>query len=207
MSRFTFTTLILTLVGALSFSAQATLADSADKVSPLLNGMEVPAITVQNSDGKSLSLNQLMEKKPSLVLFYRGGWCPFCNAQLAGLQQIEAELEALGVQVLAIAPELPENLKEGEGKGNYQLLSDHNLEATIGFGLGFTLSGPSNIAYKAKFGDRLKLSDSGNVILPAPAAYLVDTDGLVHFSYVNPNYKVRVHPKLIVTAAELMVQP
>ncbi|WP_028117817.1 peroxiredoxin-like family protein [Ferrimonas senticii] len=181
------------------------IAANPEAVSPLLNGMQVPAITVQNSAGEALSLNQLLAQKPSLVLFYRGGWCPYCNAQLAGLQQIEAQLKQLGVQVLALAPEPPEELKAGEGKGNYQLLSDRNLQATTGFGLGYTLSGAANLGYKAKMGDRLVLSPEGQVILPVPAVYLVDTDGVVQFSYVNPNFKVRAHPELILKAAELML--
>ncbi|WP_298441968.1 peroxiredoxin-like family protein [uncultured Ferrimonas sp.] len=193
------------LLALLALPVLAQVADKPEAVSPLLNGMDVPPIKVQNSDGKLLSLNKLLAQKPSLVLFYRGGWCPYCNAQLAGLKQIEAQLDALGVQVLALAPEPPEALKEGEGKGNYTLLSDRNLEATKGFGLAYTLSGATNIAYKAKMGDRLTLSDNGKVILPAPAAYLVDADGLVQFSYVNPNFKVRAHPELLLKAAELMV--
>ncbi|MBY5993690.1 peroxiredoxin-like family protein [Ferrimonas balearica] len=196
--------LCLTLVAPL---AQAEIAASPEQVSPLLNGMMVPDIQVQNSDGQALSLNAQMAGKPSLVLFYRGGWCPYCNAQLAGLQEIEQELDKLGVQVLALSPEPPAKLKEGEGKGQYQLLSDRDLEATLGFGLAYTLDAPTGARYKGKMGDRLKLDEQERVVLPVPAAYLIDAEGRVQFSYVNPSYQVRVHPQLLLTAARLMLAP
>ncbi|WP_275659039.1 hypothetical protein [Shewanella sp. Isolate8] len=37
-----------------------------------------------------------------------------------------------------------------------------------------------------------------------PAVYITDKTGLVHFQYINPNYKVRAEPKLILTAASLI---
>ncbi|SHH95984.1 peroxiredoxin-like family protein [Ferrimonas marina] len=196
-----------TLAPALADNAprQTQPAASPEAVSPLLNGMAVPAIEVQNSDGDAVSLNGLLQGKRSLVLFYRGGWCPYCNAQLAGLQEIEKELAELNIQVLALAPEPPEKLKEGEGKGNYTLLSDRNLEASYGFGLAYTLDKGTSGKYKARFGaDRMKQDAQKLVVLPAPAAYLVDEKGLVQFSYVNPNYRVRVSPQLLLTAAQLM---
>lgn len=43
-------------------------------------------------------------------------------------------------------------------------------------------------------------------ILPVPAALLIDTDGVVHFSYANPNYRVRVSPAIILAAAREMLK-
>lgn len=53
-----------------------------------------------------------MMEKPSIILFYRGGWCPYCNRQLAELKNIEQDLVDLGYQVLAISPESPDRLQE-----------------------------------------------------------------------------------------------
>ena len=41
-------------------------------------------------------------------------------------------------------------------------------------------------------------------VLPAPAVFILDTDGLVQFSYVNPNYRVRPSADLILSAARLL---
>ncbi|MBY6188299.1 AhpC/TSA family protein [Marinobacter hydrocarbonoclasticus] len=184
---------------------QAEIASAPELVRPLLNGLMVPDAQVQDSNGKTLSFTALTKGKPTLVLFYRGGWCPYCNAQLAGLQEIEAELDNLGVQVLALSPEPPERLKEGEGRGSYHLLSDRNLKAMQAFGLAYALDVPTASRYQGKMGDRLKVDEQQRVILPVPAAYLLDAEGRVQFSYVNPNFRVRVHPQLLLTAARLML--
>ena len=39
--------------------------------------------------------------------------------------------------------------------------------------------------------------------LPAPAPFLVGTDGLVHFRYANPNDRMRLDPELLIAAAGL----
>jgi len=196
------TTLFFSL---LPLSSHARIAPAPEHVSPLLNGMMLPDATVQDSAGRFLSLAALAADKPTLVLFYRGGWCPYCNAQLAGLQEIESELAELGVQVLALSPEPADRLKEGEDKGRYQLLSDRNLEAMQAFGVAYALDEQTAERYKGKLGARLKLDGEERVILPVPAAYLLDAEGRVQFSYVNPNFRVRVHPQLILTAARLML--
>ncbi len=40
-------------------------------------------------------------------------------------------------------------------------------------------------------------------LLPVPAVFIVATDGLVQFEYVNPDYKVRIHADLLVAAVRV----
>jgi peroxiredoxin len=39
-------------------------------------------------------------------------------------------------------------------------------------------------------------------LLPVPAAYVVDTHGVIHFVYYNPDIKVRVNPDALLKAAK-----
>ena len=66
---------------------------------------------MQTVEGDPLSLKALTMQKPTVLIFYRGGWCPYCNRQLAGLKDIETQLDALGYQILAISPETPAQLQ------------------------------------------------------------------------------------------------
>ena len=63
-------------------------ADSSESVTPILDGSKIPNANVALADGTPVSLQGLVMQKPSIVLFYRGGWCPYCNRQLAGLKSI-----------------------------------------------------------------------------------------------------------------------
>ena len=68
----------------------------------------------------------------------------------------------------------------------YTVLSDREMDFTSKMGLAF--------------------KDHKDRILPVPAVYLVDTANVVQFNYVNPNYRVRPHPELLLKAAELMMR-
>ena len=68
--------ILLCILLPLGVSAKQ-LAAEANAVTPLLNGMKVPAVTLQFPDGSPVSLNALTMNKPAIILFYRGGWCPY----------------------------------------------------------------------------------------------------------------------------------
>lgn len=62
--------------------AESSVANSADKVKPLLVGASVPPLTLRTVDGEQFDLSEAIAAKPTVLVFYRGGWCPFCNAHL-----------------------------------------------------------------------------------------------------------------------------
>lgn len=70
-----FTAVALTVACLLpASSADDTVAPSADRVRPLLIGATVPAVTLETADGKAIELGEVLSRKPSVVVFYRGGW-------------------------------------------------------------------------------------------------------------------------------------
>ncbi len=42
-------------------------------------------------------------------------------------------------------------------------------------------------------------------LLPVPAVFLVNTDGIIQFQYVNPNYTVRLKKEVILAAAKVFL--
>jgi len=203
-------TLISVFLITLSFNTSAldrtAVATTAEDVTPLLNGQSIPNVTLKTADGAPVSLQALIMQKPSIVLFYRGGWCPYCNRQLAEIKDIEKDLVEMGYQVLAISPESPANLQEQKLETEFAvtLLSDDKLAAIRGFGVGFYVPGETKDKYKSKW--NIQLTDeegSDRAVLPAPALFIADKTGLIKFNYVNPNYKVRPSAELVLQAAKL----
>ena len=184
---------------------RTTIAEDAEDVTPLLIGQKIPNSTLQTVEGDPVSLKALAMQKPTVLIFYCGGWCPYCNRQLAGLKDVEAELTALGYQILAISPETPEQLQEQKLQSKFavQLLSDPGLATIRGFGIGFYLPLVTEKLYETKMGITLTdEKDTGRAVLPAPAVFILDQKGSVKFSYVSPDYKVRMSPELLVQAAK-----
>lgn len=197
----------ITLLSVNAFALdRTTIAESAEDVTPLLNGQNVPSATLRTATGAPVSLQAMIMQKPSIILFYRGGWCPYCSRQLAELKDIEQELIDLGYQVLAISPESPSRLQEQKLETEFavQLLSDESLEAIKGFGIGFYVPMETKNTYKSKW--NIQLTDeagSDRAVLPAPSIFITDKTGLIKFNYVNPNFKVRPSAELLLQAAKL----
>lgn len=179
-------------------------ASSAEDVCPVLAGTKIPEALVKSVDGKDVALYDVITKKPTVLIFYRGGWCPYCNLQLGQLQEIEKELLNLGYQIVAVSADKPEKLKESVQKKaiNYMLLSDSTMLAAQAFGIAFHLDDETVEKYK-KYGlDIEEASGEKHHNLPVPAAFVLKTDGTISFSYVNPDYKVRIEPDVLLAAAK-----
>jgi peroxiredoxin len=190
--------------GHFRFDDKSKPVSSAKDICPIKIGESVPEIFLRNVDGEPENILELTKQKQTVLVFYRGGWCPFCNLQLADLNLIENKIRNLGYQIVAVSIDKPEKLKESLGKHklNYTLLSDSKAEASIAFGLAFKVEDEYNKMLKNHNMDIEEASGEDHHILPVPAVFIVDSDGIIQFSYVNPDYKVRLNGEILLKAAE-----
>ena len=117
------------------------------------------------------------------------------------------QLKNLNVQLLAISPDQPSKLKETIDKHNmgFRLLSDSDTAAARSFGVAYKL-GDATLAERKKYNiDVEEASGQKHHLLPVPAVFLVATNGLIQFECVNPDYKVRLDPDLLLAAAKIML--
>lgn len=168
---------------------------SAGEAMPLKVGEPVPAVpSLTNVKGEAVVLGELLQGEPAVIVFYRGGWCPFCNTQLAGLTKVHSELKARGVRLIAISPDKPEELSKSVEKDSlpYTLLSDSDHEAMKAFGVAFAVDAATQKKYQGYGIDLAKASGNSEAVLPVPSVFVVDARGTVKFAYSNPDYKVRL---------------
>jgi peroxiredoxin len=163
-------------------------------VSPLLIGEHLPELTVKSAKGNTVALKSVIKKQPTVLLFYRGGWCPYCTAHLSEIQKVEDEIINLGYQIVAISPDSPENLiSTGDKKDiKYQLYSDSSGELIKAMGIGF--KAPQN--YHNFLSE--KSGGVNKTLLPVPSVFVIDTEGKIRFEYINPDYKTRLSDELLV---------
>ena len=156
-----------------------------------------------------------MDGKPAILVFYRGGWCPYCNTQLSDLRLIIKDVEALGYQVIAISPDRPEELSRtmSRDKLDYTLLSDSKADALRAFGIAFRVDEATIEKYHGYGIDLEKASGETHHALPVPSVFIVDRGHILQFSFTHPDYRVRVPGSVILAAAkaiarnEQMVKP
>jgi len=198
------------VTAAVSASALAldrtVIADKVENVTPLLNGSIAPSVTVKTVDGSPLSLQALLMQKPTVLIFYRGGWCPYCSKQLAELKSIEQDLVDEGYQIVAISPESPQKLQSQKLQTEFAvtLISDESLDAIRGFGVGYYVPSDTRKLYKDRMDVDLTADITKRAVLPAPAIFILDETGRVQFNYVNPDYTVRPSAALVLSAAKLV---
>lgn len=164
-------------------------------------GDRIPSFTLKNAVGEHIDSADLLEDGPLVINFYRGAWCPYCNVELNGYQDILENIHSKGAQLVAISPELPDNslslIEKHELK--YEILTDLNNDLAKELGLVFSLDTELKSLYK-DFGIDLESAHGNqNYELPVPATYVIDETGTVIMSYVNVDYTDRLEPEEVLT--------
>jgi peroxiredoxin len=94
---------------------------------PLLNpGDPFPRLTMSVPGGETLTLPDAFAGDFAVVLFYRGAWCPYCNAQLRAFQRSGTALAAAGIRVAALSVDNEAQAAE--------LAAKHGLTFPVGYG-------------------------------------------------------------------------
>ena len=176
----------------------AQVADKAENVTPLKVGDKVPATEITSLDNTKTSLQEIAKSKPTVVLFYRGGWCPYCNKHLAAVGESKDKILALGYQIIGISPDSPEELKKSVAKNelSYDLYSDADGSLMTAMGIAFKAPGKySNMLSKYS-------GDQNSELLPVPSLFLVGENGNIIYEYVNADYKTRLSPEELIKKLE-----
>ena len=128
---------------------------------------------------------------------------------MAELAQLQGTLATHGVQVVGISPDTPEKIAgyADEEELPYAILSDSSARVMTAFGIAFAVDGETVEMLR---GYGLELSEwSGNTrnILPIPAVYVVDSEGMITFAYANPDYTVRLDGEELLEALGIEASP
>lgn len=161
-------------------------------------------VLLHRSDGSEVRLEQVLAEGPTLIVFYRGGWCPFCTRHLAGIGAILPELHAAGVSLVAIVPDQPSVLAQAPADDGVLRLSDANGSAMRAYGVAFHVD-DATAATLAGFGiDLAAASGQQHRWLPVPSVFLIDSTGSVRFVHADPDYRRRLDPQVLLALARTM---
>ncbi|MDR6762377.1 peroxiredoxin [Flavobacterium sp. 2755] len=189
--------MLLIFVAALTSAAhaQSEIPKSVLDIAPLLIGEKIPEFTLKTAENADVNLSELLKKKKTVLVFYRGGWCPYCNLHLQALAGAEKQIIDLGYQIIAVSPDSPENLKitEEKDKVKYTLLSDSKGELIKAVGIAYQV--PEN--YKSVINVHSKGINTS--LLPVPSVFVVNTEADILFEYISPDIKQRISTELLVS--------
>lgn len=161
--------------------------------------------TLDDATGTPVSLDQIVESGPAVIVFYRGGWCPYCNLALRTYQQeLLPQLDVLGVRLIAISPQSPDDSLSTVEKAalEFTVLSDPGSRLADRIGIAFEQA-DQVLAAQRKLGLDLTQVNAGGVLrLPRPTVLIVDPDRVMRFVDIQPDYTARTEIADIIAALD-----
>jgi peroxiredoxin len=154
---------------------------------------DAPAFSAIDQNGNLIELKNLTSKGNVILIFYRGQWCPYCNKQLSALEDSLSFITNKGAQLIAITPEVPENISKTitKTKASYPIIYDDGLKIMKSYDVAFTVDEKTVVKYK-NYGIDFNLANGNNgANLPVPAVYIINTEGKIIYKYFDTDYKKR----------------
>lgn len=168
-------------------------------------GDTAPDFTLTNAAAEKVSLYQELEKGPVVLLWYRGGWCPYCNLTLHEMQNLLPVFQEQGANLLALTPELPDNSMSTKEKNNlqFQVLSDVDNVVANEYKVVFKLTDDVAESYEKSFGlSQYNGNEKGE--LPLAATYIIGQDKRIKYAFLDADYRNRAEPQDVLEALKKM---
>jgi len=148
-------------------------------------GHKLPTFSLKDTSGNNITSKEI-GNQASLIMFYRGNWCPLCMAQIKEAAGQYRELEERGIKIYMVSPQ-----SEGHTKG---------LAKRFDVNMNFLIDEGNKAADKlriiAKNGLPMGLQalgyDSDTVM---PTVVMTNDKGEIIFADLTDNYRVRPEPE------------
>ena len=165
-------------------------------------GAAIPSFEIRDFRGDTFSSTAIKDAN-TLLVFYRGGWCPYCNFQIRELSQSHDRFKALGVSLVAISVDRPDAsaVTQNAYEVPFPVLSDPDLRAHEAFNVVLQLDA-AGTARLAEYGyDIEQWSGKNHHKMAIPAVFFI-RDGKVAWAHVARDYKTRPSTEQLLAAAK-----
>jgi peroxiredoxin len=162
----------------------------------LTAGQRAPDFCLPNQDGEKTSSASILRRGPLLLVFYSGSWCPGCNLGLAALEEVRPLIEARGASLVVISPQtIQENARTRRTtQVTLPILSDKGGKIARQFGVRWRVPELLQALHLKSGIDLPRLHGEDSWTLPIPARFVVDRDGVIAYSEVDPDQTHRSNP-------------
>lgn len=155
-------------------------------------GESVPSLAIKDTTGNTYQLDKLSKK--TVLIFYRGAWCPYCVKQLKSVnQEVQAKIDSKEAQLFAISVDNPRMAKKMKAKFDlkFQVISDSSASSLKAFKIVNQLTPELVKKYKNSYQIDIE-GDSGQKhhMIAHPAVFIIQ-NGKILFADVHTDYKQR----------------
>lgn len=172
----------------------------------------LPEFALPDTDGRVVMSDQLLERGPLALAFFRGPWCPYCSLALQALEEARPKIEDLGASLVAVAPMPADELRRlaAERGLGLRLLSDASATYARVCGVQFAMTEGGTALYgrlAARFGLEIpRLDAASGWELPIPATYVAGRDGVIRYAFGDADWSRRAEPSDIISVVERLAQ-
>ena len=170
-------------------------------------GEPMPDVQLLDVHGAPTTVAKATGGRSSVVVLYRGAWCPYCNLTLRAYQEdLVPQLAQRDIPLLAINPQKPDGSLSMQEKNEltFTVLSDPGNQIAAALGV---LTAPSDDARDAQRTLGLDLAESnadGTHGVPMPTVAIVDSKGIIRWIDVHPDYTTRTEVADIIDALRVL---
>lgn len=150
-------------------------------------GAALPPLEFTDLDGRVVATSE-WRGGPTVLLFYRGTWCPLCSVQVRDLADRYREIEQLGARAVLVSPQAATESAKLAARFDAPMtfLVDEGNRAARRLGIQHPGGAPVGV------------SPQGESVLPT--AVVIDAEGIVRFAHETDNYRFRPDPALFLDA-------
>lgn len=159
-------------------------------------GSPLPAFTAKDEQGRPVSSRDL-RGRPSVILFVRGTWCPFCSRQVENLTRYYKEINETGAHLILVTPKPLETTRRVARffDVEFEFWLDESLAIARQLGLVLESGVPKD--YEAEYG-----SDT-----LWPTTLVVDGDGMIRHTELSRFIADRPDPGKLLRILRRMQAP
>jgi peroxiredoxin len=164
-------------------------------------GAKAPEFTLPDGDGTPWRSEDLLRHGPLVIVFYRGRWCAYCNAQLAALQEVHKQIAAAGASLVAISPQTQKHsyMTRDMHRLRFPVLSDADNQVARQFGLVYRLSPELQTLYESIMTKLPGYNGDPSWQLPLAATYIIQPHGIISYAHLNEDWRQRAEPEEILS--------
>ncbi len=174
---------ILAIVGVGFFVSKKRGPRIPDALRP---GRSIPDFPAADEQGNPIRSVQVVGS-PTVMLFVRGNWCPFCTKQVEGLTRHYKDIVDLGAKLIFVTPKPLETTRRVAEffEVEFDFWLDDDLNAARQLGLVMSAAVPDDS--KKEYG----------VASVWPTALVIDAAGIIRYSKLSRMVIDRPDPKLL----------
>ncbi len=155
-------------------------------------GQTLEKFPIIDVEGNTLS-SEIFKGSATVLVFYRGNWCPLCMAQIKEIAEKYRELSKLGARVVLISPQPESHTSKLANKFDVKMefYTDKNNQAAKILGIEIENGLPT--------GMQVLGYDSDTVM---PTVIITDKNGKIIYNDATKNYRIRPDPEEFIKILE-----